>query len=262
MTQTERRKYLIGELIKENAEYKQLTISQIPQDEKAQENLLRSLFNVRPPAPVSSAFIKVQDEYLQEELRNKGVVDYMSLEEPEPDIYLWKGDITRLNTDGIVNAANDELLGCFVPCHACIDNAIHTSAGIQLRLACYEIMQKQRHKEKTGSAKITPAFNLPSKYVLHTVGPIVSGAVTEQDCMLLQSCYTSCLELARQHALKSIAFCCISTGEFRFPNDTAARIAVRTVKDYLHTVQSGIKVVFNVFKEQDERIYKALLRQH
>lgn len=177
MTQTERRLYLIGELLKENTEYKDFVM---PQDEQAQKHLLRSLCNVRPPAPVSSAFLKVQDEYLQEELHNKGVVDYLTAEELQSDLYIWKGDITRLNTDAIVNAANDGLLGCFVPCHACIDNAIHTSAGIQLRLACDDIMKKQRHREKTGGAKITPAFNLPSKYVLHTVGPIVNGAVTEQ----------------------------------------------------------------------------------
>ncbi len=173
--------------------------------------------------------------------------------------YLWQGDITTLPCDAIVNAANSEMLGCFGPCHGCIDNAIHTFAWVQLRLKCAEIRKKQGHREETGKAKITPGYNLPCKYILHTVGPIVRGSLTKRDCGLLASCYRSCLELAEQSGVKSIAFCCISTGEFRFPNDKAAEIAVKTVKDFKSRSHSKIKVVFNVFKELDYGIYRELL---
>lgn len=178
----------------------------------------------------------------------------------QPSIYLWQGDITTLQCDGIVNAANSQMLGCFCPNHGCIDNAIHTFAGVQLRSACAELMRKQGHEEETGKAKITPAYNLPCRYVLHTVGPIVSGRLTQQDCGLLASCYRSCLELAEQNSLKSIAFCCISTGEFHFPNDKAAEIAIHMVKEYKAQTHSRIEVSFNVFKELDYNIYRELLR--
>lgn len=155
------------------------------------------------------------------------------------------------------------MLGCFHPCHGCIDNAIHTFSGIQLRLACEELMRKQGYKdEATGSAKITPAFNLPCKYVLHTVGPIIYGALTKNDCRKLASCYSSCLELAEENNLKSIAFCCISTGEFHFPNEKAAEIAIETVKEYKKNTNSKMKVIFNVFKENDKQIYGKLLGQY
>ena len=160
----------------------------------------------------------------------------------------------------IVNAANSQMLGCFCPCHSCIDNCIHTFSGVQLRLACNEIMQKQGFNEPTGKAKITSAFNLPSKYVLHTVGPIIMDRLTKKDCDLLASCYKSCLKLADEYELKSIAFCCISTGEFHFPNDKAAKIAVSTVREYKSESHSDIKVIFNVFKEKDYELYKALFK--
>lgn len=256
MTQAEKREYLIKELLKESSEYKGI---KIPTNEMEQKNLLRSLFNIRMPLPVSDDFISIQDEYLREETRKKGITGLDDLEPIEPDIYLWQGDITTLACDAIVNAANSQMLGCFCPCHGCIDNAIHTLAGVQLRLKCAEIMKKQGHKEETGKAKITPAYNLPCKYVLHTVGPIVGGRLTQQDCDLLASCYRSCLELAEQNAIQSIAFCCISTGEFHFPNDTAARIAIKTVKDFMRHSHSKIKVVFNVFKNTDYEIYRELL---
>lgn len=169
------------------------------------------------PLPVSDDFLAVQDGYLREETRQKGTTSLADLQSIEPDIYLWQGDITTLACDAIVNAANSEMLGCFCPCHGCIDNAIHTFAGVQLRLKCAEIMKKQGHKEETGKAKITPAYNLPCKYVLHTVGPIVRKSLTRQDCDLLASCYRSCLELAEQNGIQSIAFCCIQRENFIFP---------------------------------------------
>lgn len=256
MTQAEKRKYLITELLKESPEYEKIVI---PTDETEQKKLLRSLFNIRMPLPISDGFLAVQDGYLREETRQKGITNFDDSEPIQPDIYLWQGDITTLRCDAIVNATNSQLLGCFCPCHGCIDNAIHTFAGIQLRLKCAELMKKQGHKEETGRAKITPAYNLPCKYVLHTVGPIVGGRLTRHDCDLLASCYRSCLELAEQNEIKSIAFCCISTGEFHFPNDKAARIAVQTVKDFKKNSHSRIKVIFNVFKDTDYEIYRELL---
>ncbi|MGN0547690.1 MAG: protein-ADP-ribose hydrolase [Acutalibacteraceae bacterium] len=256
MTQAERRIYLITELLKELPENEKV---KIPTSEKEQISLLRSLFNIRMPLPVSDDFIAAQDEYLREETRLKGITKLDDLQSIEQDIYLWQGDITTLRCDAIVNAANSQMLGCFCPCHGCIDNAIHTFAGIQLRLKCAEIMKNQGHTEETGKAKITPAYNLPCKYVLHTVGPIVSGRVTEKDDKLLSSCYRSCLELAEQNHIGSIAFCCISTGEFHFPNKRAARIAIKTVKDYKEQTNSKIKVIFNVFKNSDYEIYRELL---
>ena len=256
MTQTEKRKYLIAHLLDEHEEYKSI---EIPADEAEQKKLLRSLFNVRMPAPANSEFIAIQDEYLYEETRQKGITALDGLQPVEQDIYLWQGDITTLACDAIVNAANSQMLGCFCPCHGCIDNAIHTFAGIQLRQKCAELMQLQGHNEETGTAKLTPAYNLPCKYVLHTVGPIIYGALTEHDCQLLASCYRSCLELAEQNGITSIAFCCISTGEFRFPNDKAAEIAIKTVRDFKRNSNSKIKVIFNVFKDTDYKIYRELL---
>ena len=259
MTQTERRKYLIMALLKEQPQYSEI---EIPSSEKEQNILLRSLFNIRMPRLVTDEFLTIQDTYLQEEVRRKGITSVSDLQPLQQGIYLWQGDITTLRCDGIVNAANSQLLGCFCPNHGCIDNAIHTFAGVQLRLACAELMRKQGHEEETGKAKITPAYNLPCRYVLHTVGPIVSGNLTQQDCDLLATCYRSCLELAEQNNLKSIAFCCISTGEFHFPNDKAAEIAIQTVKDYKKETQSKMEVIFNVFKELDYNIYRELLQEN
>ena len=184
-------------------------------------------------------------------------------------LYLWQGDITTLAADAIVNAANSAMTGCYIPNHRCIDNAIHTFAGVQLRLYCHAYMQEQAGKkgasyaEPTGQAMLSPAYNLPSKFILHTVGPIVGDALTEEDGKLLASCYTSCLNLASKHQLESIAFCCISTGEFHFPNDRAAEIAIRTVRDWLirHPSSTVTKVVFNVFKNEDLAIYRSLLQK-
>lgn len=256
MKQIERRKYLVQALKQENEQYKNLAV---PDDAAEQKLLLRALFNVRMPAPATEEFLAVQDEYLQEETRQKGVTELAELSPVQEDIYLWQGDITTIACDGIVNAANSQMLGCFCPNHGCIDNAIHTYAGVQLRLECAKLMRRQGHEEETGRAKITPAYNLPCRYVLHTVGPIIEGALTRRDCEQLSSCYRSCLELAEQNGLSSIAFCCISTGEFRFPNDKAAQIAVQTVKEFKAQTQSEIKVIFNVFKDSDYEIYRNLL---
>lgn len=257
MTQNERKKYLITALLKEQPQYSEI---EIPAGEQEQKALLRSLFNIRMPLPVTDEFLTVQDAYLQEETRKKGVMALSDLDPIQKGIYLWRGDITTLQCDGIVNAANNQMLGCFCPNHGCIDNAIHTFAGVQLRLACAELMKKQGYEEETGKAKITPAYNLPSRYVLHTVGPIIHGGLTQKDKKLLAACYRSCLELAEQNNLKSIAFCCISTGEFHFPNEKAAQTAVETVKQYKVQTHSEIEVIFNVFKELDYNIYRELLQ--
>ena len=256
MTQKERRIYLIKKLIEEDNKYNKIVI---PNDEESQKELLRGLFNVREAKKASAEFLKVQDKYLQLELKEKGITKLKDLDEIVENIYLWRGDITTLKVDAIVNAANNRLLGFFVPNHKCIDNAIHTYSGIQLRESCNEIMEKQNHLEETGKAKITSAYNLPSKYVIHTVGPIVDDRLTENHKKLLESCYLSCLEIASENKVKSIAFCCISTGEFHFPNTIAAEIAIDTVKRYLKEKDRKLKVVFNVFKSEDEEIYQELL---
>lgn len=256
MTQTERRLYLISELLKEQPRYEGM---KIPESEDGQKRLLRSLFNIRMPRTASQEFLAVQDAYLQEETRHKGITDLANLQPVQEGIYLWQGDITTLRCDAIVNAANSQMMGCFVPCHGCIDNAIHTFAGVQLRLACAELMHQQGHEEETGKAKITPAFNLPCRYILHTVGPIVGGRLTKKDEDLLASSYRSCLELAEQKHIKSIAFCCISTGEFHFPGKKAAEIAIQTVKEHRVRTNSKMEVIFNVFKKSDFNIYRELL---
>lgn len=256
MKQEERRLYLIRELLHEQPRYRNIEISK---DHVEQKKLLRSLMNIRMAAPISEAFLQTQDEYLQETIKEKGITDIKDLKPAEEGIYLWQGDITTLKCDAIVNAANSGMTGCYQPCHNCIDNCIHTYAGVQLRNACAEIMEKQGYEEPTGRAKITPAFNLPCRYVLHTVGPIVQGHLTKEHEELLASCYRSCLELADENDVKSVAFCCISTGVFMFPNERAAEIAVQTVRDYRREKNSGIEVIFNVWKDNDYEIYRELL---
>ena len=257
MNQNERRIFLIQELLKENKRYEDM---EIPQDFEEQRELLRALMNVRIAKNVDDEFIKVQDEYLKEETKRKGIVDIDDLKPIKDGIYLWQGDITTLRCDAIVNAANSGMTGCYVPNHRCIDNCIHSFAGVQLRLECDEIMTKQGYGEPTGQAKITKSYNLPCKYIIHTVGPIINGKLTSKDCDLLESCYKSCLELAVKNNLESIAFCCISTGEFHFPNDKAAQIAVKTVEEFMKKETSLKKVIFNVFKDMDKEIYRKLLK--
>ena len=256
MTQEERLDYLVSHLLAERPGGGKIPV---PEGREERARLLRALMNLRPPAPASPEFLAVQDTYLQEETRRKGVTDLADLTPVRPRLYLWQGDITTLRCDAIVNAANSQMLGCFVPCHGCIDNAIHSAAGLQLRLECARIMEKQGTEEPAGRAKITAGYNLPCRYVLHTVGPIIHGLVTQRDRALLAGCYRSCLELAHSYALKSVAFCCISTGEFHFPNRPAAQIAVQTVQDYQREHPKGPEVIFNVFKDEDLAIYQELL---
>lgn len=258
MNQTERRLTLIKELLSELPQYKDM---EIPKETAEQKRLLRSLMNIRPPRPVSPSFLALQDAYLKEEVEKKGITD-SALLPPSPldkRLVLWQGDITTLKVDAIVNAANSALLGCFVPCHSCVDNIIHSVSGVQLRQACNALMQKQGHEEPTGCAKITPGFNLPCRFVIHTVGPIVYGPLTPTHCRQLSDCYRSSLTLAARNNLKSIAFCCISTGEFHFPQKKAAEIAIQTVQDFLQTNDTIERVIFNVFKQEDFLIYKQLL---
>ena len=251
----QRRIYLIKKLIEENSEYKDL---KIPQSDIEQKALLRALFNVRLPKEISPEFKLIQDQYLQFETVKKGIV---GVENFKDGMNIWQGDITRLKVDAIVNAANNGMTGCYVPNHSCIDNAIHTFAGIELRNECDKLMKKQGYPEPTGQAKITPAFNLPSKYVIHTVGPIVENTqLTEIEKEQLASSYHSSLEIAAENAVKSIAFPCISTGVFHFPNQLAAEIAVKTVKEFMQNNNEIEKVIFNVFKNQDKEIYERLLK--
>ena len=257
MNQTERRAFLIQELLREEPRYRNISV---PADRQEQKDMLRSLMNVRMPRPISDEFLVVQDEYLKETIAEKGVTRLDELTPMDGDLYLWQGDITTLQCDAIVNAANSGMTGCYRALHNCIDNCIHTFSGIQLRLKCAEIMEKQGFEESTGQAKITPAYNLPSKYVVHTVGPIVDGRLTKKHCDLLASSYRSCLEIAAENGCESIAFCCISTGVFGFPKKEAAEIAVQTVKDWKREKDSAIKVIFNVFGEEDLAVYQRILQ--
>ena len=235
---------------------------EIPDNVWDKKVLLRSLMNVRIPAPVSDEFLKVQDEYLSDETKSKSLTSVEDISEVKGSIMLWQGDITTLKVDAIVNAANSKLLGCFIPMHNCIDNVIHSAAGIQLRNECDEIMKAQGMDEEIGNAKITGAYNLPSKFVIHTVGPAIpkGSKPSKKDCDLLASCYRSCLSIADENNLESIAFCSISTGLFNFPQRQAAEIAVDTVQDYLSSAETGLKhVIFDVFSESTYSIYKDLL---
>lgn len=266
MNQSERRRFLIDALLKEQQKYSGFSAfsgnsdADIPADKDGQKTLLRSLMNIRMPREADAEFMKVQDEYLRQANEEKGVVTLDDIDEVSEDIYVWKGDITRLKAGAIVNAANSGMTGCYQPCHNCIDNCIHTYAGVQLRYECAKIMRKQGYEEPTGQAKITQAYNLPCDYVIHTVGPIVQGRLSGRHKKQLESCYRSCLEIADKNNVGSIAFCCISTGVFMFPNDKAAEIAVKTVKSYKEETGSRIKVIFNVFKDEDEEIYMKLLK--
>lgn len=248
---------LIKYLLNENPEYRRI---RIPSSGNEQFRLYRSLVNVRSADEISAEYLAAEDEYLRQKTAEKGITDIADLSPIEDNIYLWCGDITTLKCGAIVNAANSGMTGCYQPCHKCIDNCIHTFAGIRLRLECAVIMEKLGYPEPTGQAKITLAYNLPCDYVIHTVGPIVSGKLTAEHCRLLKSCYTSCLELAVHNGIDSIAFCCISTGVFGFPKQEAAEIAVNTVRGFLKS--HGIKVIFNVFGSEDYDIYRKILGEN
>lgn len=242
-----------------------------PTTTAAKWHLLRTLMNVRPPWPIQEDLLAIQDQLLTERRKSQRITRAEALPtvsalfpntwiEGAGRLSLWKGDITTLAVDAIVNAANRKLLGCFIPNHRCIDNAIHSAAGIQLRLECARLMQAQGHDEPTGHAKLTGGYYLPSRFVMHTVGPIVGDRLTSDHRDQLEACYTSCLSLAAQYPdIRSIAFCCISTGEFRFPKDEAARIAVQTVTEWLAASEGRFdRVVFNVFTQEDHDHYARL----
>lgn len=262
---------LLEKLKEDSMEYKGLETRSYSLAEK--KNAIRSLMNIRMPRELSDGLTNLQDEYLQEELKSKGIVylaDIPTIQQQfnsnishADKISLWQGDITRLNVGAIVNAANSQMLGCFVPCHRCIDNAIHSAAGMQLREECSHIMERRRikygrnYEEPTGTATLTQSYNLPCDYVIHTVGPIVYGSLNEQLCRDLQSCYENVLKCCLEHNIKSAAFCCISTGEFHFPNDKAAEIAVKTVTNFLDKHSDCMeRIIFNVFKDSDLELYE------
>ena len=274
MKETGKTDLFLEKLKEDSVEYKQLKTEGYSLEEK--KNAIRSLMNIRVPREISAELAKVQDEYLQEERNAKGVVklaDIPTIKEVfdskssyADKISLWQGDITRLEVRAIVNAANSQMLGCFVPCHRCIDNAIHSAAGMQLREECNHIMNHRRMKygrkyeEPTGTATLTRGYNLPCDYVVHTVGPIVYGRLNDKLCQDLQNCYENVLQCCVENNIKSVAFCCISTGEFHFPNDKAAEIAVRTVTDFLEKQDNCMeRIIFNVFKDSDLEIYEKLL---
>lgn len=268
MTQEERRKYLIRALQEEMPEYGRY---EIPADDQGQRDLLRALFNVRLPAPASQEFLKVQDEYLSLRAEEKGIADISDLSPVplDPRLYLWQGDITTLRCDAVINAANSQMTGCYRPLHNCEDNIVGTFSGVELRWDTYQKMEALRkingqdYQQPTAVPMITPAYNLPSRYIIHVVGPIVSPFLKKEHKDQLAACYRNCLDIAAEHGCESIAFCCISTGVFMFPQNKAAEIAVKTVRGWLngHPDSCMKKVIFNVFKDSDMEIYRNILSQ-
>ena len=262
-TQEERLDYLVEEFKADSVEYKDLNI---PDNREEKRRVLRSLMNIRMPKEISSEILKVQDEYLSERAVEKGIVNLADIPVIRDGLSIWQGDITRLSVDAIVNAANSQMLGCFVPMHTCIDNCIHTFAGVQMRAECNRQMNELRirygrdYEQPTAVPMLTDAYNLPAKKVVHIVGPIVQYKLTpglEKD---LADCYKNTLDMCADNGLKSVAFCCISTGVFRFPNKRAAEIAVSTVTEWLHSNPGKVeRVIFNVFKDEDKTIYKKLI---
>ena len=264
MTQNERLAYLVEEFKTDSVRYKDLTT---PSDTEGKWQLLRSLMNIRMPGEMDESVLEIQDDYLQERIRENGIVEFSDIPEIRNGISIWQGDITRLKVDAIVNAANSQMLGCFVPMHTCIDNCIHTFAGVQLRAECSRQMKKMRarygrdYEQPTAVPMLTDAYNLPAKKVVHVVGPIVQDELTPELEEDLADCYTNTLELCAENGLSSVAFCCISTGVFRFPNKRAAEIAVHTVKEWLEAHPGKVdRVIFNVFKDEDRRYYESELQ--
>lgn len=258
MNQAERRVWLIKTLLDERQDGHSIAV---PAGASEQRDLLRALMNVRLPEALTTETLDIQDAYLQQRLLERGGVTNAGTLPYRDRVAIWCGDITLLKADAIVNAANSQMLGCFVPGHHCIDNAIHTYAGMQLRLACANLMDEQGHEEPTARVKVTPAFNLPSSYVFHTVGPVVpSHKPGPREELLLRRCYTSCLEEATSRGLDTLAFCCISTGVFGYPQEAAARVAIDAVRRHLNDNDPNLKVIFNVFLASDEAIYRSLLQ--
>lgn len=271
--QTERLDYLLKEFKEDSLHYKDLETGDGYEEKRM---AFRSLMNIRDPRPMSGDVVKIQDEFLTEETKEKGIVSldmiptvasqYGSGHILADKISIWQGDITRIQADAIVNAANSQMLGCFVPCHRCIDNAIHSAAGIQLRAECSRYMDRRkmqygsRYEEPAGQAVLTKGYNLPAEYVIHTVGPIVGGVLSNRHRQDLRNCYENVLKCCVENGIRSVAFCCISTGEFHFLNAEAAKIAVKTVADFLNDNESAFdRIIFNVFKDMDRDLYEKAL---
>lgn len=271
MNKKDKTDIFLEKLKEESVDYQSLRTSEYSLKEK--KNVIRSLMNIRMPGKASAELLRLQDDYLQEELSEKGMVtlsDIPTIKEQygscfpfSEKISLWQGDITRLKVGAIVNAANSQMLGCFIPCHRCIDNAIHSAAGMQLRAECNHIMNQRRlrygrqYEESTGTATLTKAYNLPCDYVIHTVGPIVYSELNDKLRQELRNCYENVLKCCEKNQIKSVAFCCISTGEFHFPNDAAAEIALETVTDFLRANHDLVeRIIFNVFQDNDRKIYQ------
>ena len=273
MTQNERLDYLVEEFKEDSVQYRNL---ETPKDTEGKKRILRSLMNIRMPKMMPASVLQVQDEYLQDRIRENGIVsldeiptiaDQGSSHAFAEKLSIWQGDITRLQVDAIVNAANSQMLGCFVPMHTCIDNCIHTFAGVQLRAECDRQMRKLRseygpdYEQPTAVPMLTDGYNLPAKKVVHIVGPIVQGRLTNKLEQDLADCYKNTLDLCLENGLKSVAFCCISTGVFHFPNRQAAKIAVQTVSAWMKEHPAALeRVIFNVFKDEDKAYYEAELR--
>ena len=263
-TQNQRLDYLVEEFKTDSVQYKDL---ETPKDTEGKRRILRSLMNIRMPRKMDEAVLAVQDEYLQERIRENGIVEPADIPVIRDRMSIWQGDMTRLAADAVVNAANSRMLGCFVPMHTCIDNCIHTFAGVQLREECSRKMNALRirygrdYEQPAAVPMLTDAYNLPAKKVVHIVGPVVEYGLTEELEEQLAACYRNTLDMCLENGLKSVAFCCISTGVFRFPNKRAAQIAVQTVSEWLlmHDGQMD-QVIFNVFKDEDKEYYEQLLQ--
>ena len=270
----ERLDYLLREFKEDSVRYRDLEVSGGYTEKRM---ALRSLMNIRMPGEMAEEVVRVQDEFLSEEAEEKGIVtldeipdiaeQYGSRHPFADKISIWQGDITRFQVGAIVNAANSQMLGCFVPCHRCIDNAIHSAAGIELREECSHYMKRRkmqygsRYEEPTGQAVLTKGYNLPAEYVIHTVGPVVGGRLTQALRDDLRNCYRNVLQCCVENQIRSVAFCCISTGEFHFPNDEAAKIAAETVTDFLKMHEPEFdRIIFNVFKDIDRELYEEELK--
>lgn len=263
-------KYLIQYLVDESRE----NIPSIPEDNETSKRLYRALVNIREPKAIADEFLKVEDEYLQEELMRIGVTDVENIETIDkkiditilknPDkISLWQGDITKIKIDAVVNAGNSQGLGCFIPNHNCIDNQLNTFAGVRLRLACNEIMKDKAYNLANGEAIITKGYNLPAKYVIQTVGPMIEYDITDEDIVELTNCYINSLKLAVENGIRTISIPCIYTGLFRFPKDLACKIAVDSVDNFIDSNREKLdKVVFNLWSKEDVDIYEGYIRNN
>ena len=266
MNQNERLDYLIEAFKEDSVEYKNL---KVPVDTDGKKRILRSLMNIKMPREMNTEVLKIQDEYLREAINKKGIVNLSDIDKVEDCISIWQGDITRLKVDAIVNAANSQMLGCLIPMHTCIDNCIHTFAGVELRNECNKKMNRLRirygrdYEQPTAIPMLTDAYNLPAKKIVHIVGPIVQGGLNKRNEEDLKNCYKNTLDLCVENGLRRVAFCCISTGVIRFPNKRAAKIAVKTVRDWLDSFPNAEdRVIFNVFKDEDREYYERELINH